>query len=166
MAGSSKLEKQSSTAMNPGKNPALTLLFTVIQEIRSLIINFHLTEDVEQYLKANPEFLACFVRKNVSGDVLQQWVESRAAGRRGSTTRWKFAHLNNGHADGGSQAGSDKKCAMLKSLAVQLHRNPTEGNVIWELAVCISSAIAASSFVLYLMDPDTKTLRRFSQLKK
>jgi hypothetical protein len=47
-----------------------------------------------------------------------------------------------------------------------MHRSPPEGNVLWELALCVSSAVSASSFVLYLYDPEANHLRRFSPLKE
>jgi cAMP and cAMP-inhibited cGMP 3',5'-cyclic phosphodiesterase 10 len=111
---------------------------------------------VEEFLKTNPSFLDQYVKRNIDMDALQQWMIDRHKGasvRRLSLSRWRFGN------------GSDK-CTMLKNLAVQMHRSPPEGNVLWELALCVSSAVSASSFVLYLYDPEANHLRRFSPLKE
>ncbi|XP_063242664.1 probable 3',5'-cyclic phosphodiesterase pde-5 isoform X2 [Bacillus rossius redtenbacheri] len=60
-------------------------------------------------------------------------------GRKTSLSRWKFCV----HAD---------KRHMLQELTRSLQRNPSQGNVLWELAGCISSAVGAEGHRLYLAE--------------
>lgn len=55
---------------------------------------------------------------------------------------------------------ADKR-QMLLDLTHSLQLRPTKAHVLWELSNCISSAVGADSFRLYLADngnPDTLTL--------
>lgn len=59
--------------------------------------------------------------------------------------RWKFCV----HAD---------KRQMLEDLTLSLQNKPTKDHVLWELASCISNAVGADGFHLYIPDsahPDT-----------
>lgn len=123
--------------------------------LSSSIPYFIIIAQVEQYLRNNPDFMTSYIQRNVDMETLQQWLVDRhqsQTSRKLSLSKWKFGN------------GSEK-CSILKHLAVQLRRNPPEGNVLWELALCISSAVSASGFVLYLLDVETNSLRRFSPLK-
>lgn len=69
-------------------------------------------------------------------------------GRKTSLSRWKFCV----HAD---------KRQMLLDLTHSLQVRPTRAHVLWELANCISSAVGADGFRLYLAetgDPEILTL--------
>uniref|UniRef100_A0A6M2DJ87 Phosphodiesterase n=1 Tax=Xenopsylla cheopis TaxID=163159 RepID=A0A6M2DJ87_XENCH len=64
-----------------------------------------------------------------------------AKGRKTSLSRWKFCV----HAD---------KRQMLQDLTQSLHFRPAKSQVLWELANCISSAVGADGFNLYVVNPD------------
>lgn len=68
-------------------------------------------------------------------------------------SRWKFCV----HAD---------KRQMLLDLTHSLQLRPTKAHVLWELANCISSAVGADTFRLYLSetsDPEVLTLYNWSE---
>lgn len=60
-------------------------------------------------------------------------------------------------------AAAEPKKNMLQELAKSLQKNNSrEGSVLWELAVCIASAVSADSFILYLADNRDGTLSKFN----
>jgi len=91
-------------------------------------------DKVEQYLRENPKFLANYVKQHVDADTLGQWVSERNHGaltRRQSLSRWKFGN-------------ESEKFNLFKTLASQVRRSHSESGVLWELSVCISSAVSAN----------------------
>lgn len=69
------------------------------------------------------------------------------ANRKTSLSRWKFCV----HAD---------KRQMLEQLTQQLQMKPTKAHVLFELSSCISNAVGADGFRLYLVDDATDDLTR------
>ncbi|KAG7177349.1 cAMP and cAMP-inhibited cGMP 3',5'-cyclic phosphodiesterase 10A-like [Homarus americanus] len=72
--------------------------------------------------------------------------------RKTSLSRWKFCV----HAD---------KRKMLQELTTSLHVRPNKPHVLWELAHCISSAVNADGYNLYLVDSATATLHQYIEIK-
>ncbi|KAG4073640.1 hypothetical protein HA402_000864 [Bradysia odoriphaga] len=121
----------------------------------------HITADqVSAYLKDHPDFLEHHVMEEVELEQLERWMIRRTQrarkqtlpmgknGRKTSLSRWKFCV----HAD---------KRQMLLDLTHSLQIRPTRSHVLWELANCISSAVGADGFRLYLAetgDPDILSL--------
>jgi hypothetical protein len=113
------------------------------------------TDRVEEYLIQNPDFLENYVTRNVDQETLECWLIDRqkvAQSRKSSLSRWKYG------------TGSDTRRNMLQELARSLQRNSQEGSVMWELALCISSAVSADSFTLYLSDRNEGMLQRYVAL--
>ncbi|OXA56283.1 hypothetical protein Fcan01_10060 [Folsomia candida] len=109
-------------------------------------------DQVEEFLVANPDFLESYVTRNVDQETLECWLIDRqkvAHSRKSSLSRWKYG------------SGSDTRKNMLQELAKSLQRNSQEGSVMWELALCISSAVSADSFTLYLCNRNTDELQRY-----
>ncbi|KAK4288714.1 hypothetical protein Pmani_038268 [Petrolisthes manimaculis] len=112
-------------------------------------------EKVGQYLRAHPEFLEAWLMEQVELETLERWMIRRAQRdkqkalengtngkiiRKTSLSRWKFCV----HAD---------KRKMLQELTSSLHVRPNKPHVLWELAHCISSAVNADGYNLYLGRP-------------
>lgn len=84
---------------------------------------------------------------------LERWMIRRTqkakklnyANRKTSLSRWKFCV----HAD---------KRKMLEQLTQSLQLKPTKGHVLFELASCISNAVGADGFRLYLVEDSVDTL--------
>lgn len=84
---------------------------------------------------------------------LERWMIRRTqkakklnyANRKTSLSRWKFCV----HAD---------KRQMLEQLTQQLQMKPTKAHVLFELSSCISNAVGADGFRLYLTDESTEAL--------
>lgn len=84
---------------------------------------------------------------------LERWMIRRTqkakkmnyANRKTSLSRWKFCV----HAD---------KRQMLEQLTLQLQMKPTKTHVLFELASCISNAVGADGFRLYLVEEETENL--------
>jgi len=113
-------------------------------------------DKVEEYLLQNPDFLENYVTRNVDQETLEGWLIERhkvAQSRKSSLSRWKYG-----------AGGSDSRKNMLQELAKSLQRNSQEGSVMWELALCISSAVNADSFTLYLSDSAGNMLTRYVAL--
>ncbi|BET02339.1 cAMP and cAMP-inhibited cGMP 3',5'-cyclic phosphodiesterase [Nesidiocoris tenuis] len=115
-----------------------------------------LTEErVAAFLNDNPEFLERYVMEELEIEQLERWIIRRtqrdkkraelnvpgSAGRKTSLSRWKFCV----HAD---------KRQMLQDLTQSLQQRPSVVNVLSELASCISSAVSADGYRLYLPDND------------
>ncbi|XP_067002756.2 probable 3',5'-cyclic phosphodiesterase pde-5 isoform X2 [Anabrus simplex] len=110
-------------------------------------------EQVAAFLRTHPDFLERFVLEEVELEQLERWMirsTQRAKkrldaagtaknGRKTSLSRWKFCV----HAD---------KRQMLQELTRSLQQSPTKAHVLWELAGCICSAVAADGYRLYLAD--------------
>lgn len=98
--------------------------------------------------------------KNVDQETLECWLLDRhkvAQSRKSSLSRWKF-----GAAGNAALAAAEPKKNMLQELAKSLQKNNSrENSVMWELAICIASAVSADSFILYLTDKREGTLRKF-----
>ncbi|ROT84598.1 putative 3 [Penaeus vannamei] len=65
---------------------------------------------------------------------------------------------------GGFCVHADKR-KMLQELTSSLHARPNKAHVLWELAHCISSAVNADGFNLYLVDHVTSTLQHYVETK-
>ncbi|XP_055379719.1 probable 3',5'-cyclic phosphodiesterase pde-5 isoform X2 [Condylostylus longicornis] len=117
---------------------------------------------VRDFLRDNPDFLEKHVMDEVELELLERWMIRRTQRSRKATTqslgglgnrktslsRWKFCV----HAD---------KRQMLQDLTHSLQLRPTKAHVLWELANCISSAINADGFNLYITengDPENLSL--------
>lgn len=116
------------------------------------------SEMVTTFLRDHPEFLERHIMEEVELEQLERWMIRRTQrskkqpvgknGRKTSLSRWKFCV----HAD---------KRQMLQDLTHSLQLRPTKAHVLWELASCISSAVGADGFRLYLADtgePDVLSL--------
>ncbi|CAM1293641.1 Uncharacterised protein g792 [Pycnogonum litorale] len=119
----------------------------------SITKQFGTPSSVRQYLTLNPSFLDDYVRRFVSTEQLERWMVKKAqngpkerssvqidgARRKPSLSKWKlYVH-------------TDKK-RMLQEMTHGLFTKPNPADVILELASCISSAVEADDFCLYLMD--------------
>jgi cAMP and cAMP-inhibited cGMP 3',5'-cyclic phosphodiesterase 10 len=126
---------------------------------------------VEEFLISNPDFLENYVTRNVDQETLECWLIDRqkvAHSRKSSLSRWKYG------------SASDTRKNMLHELAKSLQRNSQEGSVslhvitfilcmmiydflkvMWELALCLSSAVSADSFTLYLCGRNNDSLQRY-----
>ncbi|GJQ77896.1 hypothetical protein Trydic_g16148 [Trypoxylus dichotomus] len=120
----------------------------------------HVTADqVTSFLRSHPDYLERFVMEEVELEQLERWIIRRSQrlrkkpeacaknNRKTSLSRWKFCV----HAD---------KRQMLQDLTNSLQLKPTKDHVLWELATCISSAVGADGFRLYL--PDRSSLDKLS----
>lgn len=84
---------------------------------------------------------------------LERWMIRRAqkakkmnyANRKTSLSRWKFCV----HAD---------KRQMLEQLTQQLQMKPTKAHVLFELSSCISNAVGADGFRMYLVEENSDVL--------
>lgn len=84
---------------------------------------------------------------------LERWMIRRTqkakkmnyANRKTSLSRWKFCV----HAD---------KRQMLEQLTQQLQMKPTKAHVLFELSSCISNAVGADGFRMYLFDEASNAL--------
>ncbi|XP_069948734.1 probable 3',5'-cyclic phosphodiesterase pde-5 isoform X3 [Cherax quadricarinatus] len=125
-------------------------------------------EMVGQYLKTHPEFLEAWLMEQVELETLERWMIRRTQRdkqkslengtngkiiRKTSLSRWKFCV----HAD---------KRKMLQELTTSLHVRPNKAHVLWELAHCISSAVNADGYNLYLADNTTDTLHHYLETKE
>lgn len=114
---------------------------------------------VLSWLRAHPDVLERHVMEELELETLERWIirktqraKKQAAapgknGRKTSLSRWKFCV----HAD---------KRQMLQELTQSLQRGPSRAHVLFELAGCISSAVGADGFRLFLADqgePDNLT---------
>lgn len=126
-----------------------------------ILFSVHCVEKIEEYLLQNPQFLDAYVTKNVDQETLECWLLDRhkvAQSRKSSLSRWKF-----GAAGGAAAAAAEPKKSMLQELARSLQKsNSREGSVMWELAVCIASAVSADSFILYLANKRDGTLCKYN----
>lgn len=110
-------------------------------------------EDIQSYLRSHPEILERFVMDEVELEQLERWMIRRTqkakkmnyANRKTSLSRWKFCV----HAD---------KRQMLEQLTQQLQMKPTKVHVLFELSSCISNAVGADGFRLYLVEEGTDIL--------
>lgn len=110
-------------------------------------------DDIQVYLRSHPEILEHFVMDEVELEQLERWMIRRAqkakkmnyANRKTSLSRWKFCV----HAD---------KRKMLEQLTQQLQMKPTKVHVLYELSSCISNAVGADGFRLYLVEETTDIL--------
>ncbi|XP_069161580.1 probable 3',5'-cyclic phosphodiesterase pde-5 isoform X4 [Procambarus clarkii] len=124
-------------------------------------------EVVGQYLRAHPEFLEAWLMEQVELETLERWMIRRTQRdkqkslengtngkiiRKTSLSRWKFCV----HAD---------KRKMLQELTTSLHVRPNKAHVLWELAHCISSAVSADGYNLYLADNVSGTLHHYVEAK-
>lgn len=122
-------------------------------------------ELVSNYLRENPEVLEEFVMSHVDVELLERWIirktqrsklrkESDATNgkvaRKTSLSRWKFCV----HAD---------KRKMLQELTHGLQQKPNKAYVLWELGNCISSAVNADGYNLYLVDKNTQEITHFDR---
>lgn len=120
--------------------------------IKSLQADFT-EEEIRIYLRSHPETLEHFVMNEVELELLERWMIRRAqkakkmnyANRKSSLSRWKFCV----HAD---------KRQMLEQLTQQLQMKPTKTHVLFELSSCISNAVGADGFRLYLVEEGTDIL--------
>ncbi|XP_055858465.1 probable 3',5'-cyclic phosphodiesterase pde-5 isoform X2 [Episyrphus balteatus] len=106
---------------------------------------------VKRFLKDHPEFLEKHIMHDVELEQLERWMIRRTQrarkttqslgrnGRKTSLSRWKFCV----HAD---------KRQMLQDLTQSLQLRPTKAHVLFELASCISSAVNADGFTLYIAE--------------
>jgi cAMP and cAMP-inhibited cGMP 3',5'-cyclic phosphodiesterase 10 len=116
---------------------------------------FFFADQVEEFLVGNPDFLENFVTRNIDQETLECWLIARqnvAHSRKSSLSRWKY---------GSCSDTSHTRKNMLQELAKSLQRNSQEGSVMWELALCISSAVSADSFTLYLANKNDDTMIRY-----
>ena len=102
--------------------------------------------DIKVYLRNHPEVLEHFVMDEVDLEQLERWMIRRMQkakkmnfAKRNSLSRWKFCV----HAD---------KRQMLEQLTQQLQMKPTKAHVLFELSSCISNAVGADGFRMYLVE--------------
>ncbi|CAG9856919.1 unnamed protein product [Phyllotreta striolata] len=109
-------------------------------------------QQVNSYLADHPQFLEEYIMNKIEMEQLERWIirkskkvrkiqGSSVRTRKTSLSKWKFCV----HAD---------KRQMLQHLSQSLQENPTQDHVLWELATCISSAVKADGFRLYLVDQE------------
>ncbi|CRL00370.1 CLUMA_CG013638, isoform A [Clunio marinus] len=110
-------------------------------------------EEIHAYLKSHPEYIESYIMDEVELELLERWMIRRTqkakklnyANRKTSLSRWKFCV----HAD---------KRQMLEQLTQQLQMKPTKTHVLFELSSCISNAVNADGFRLYLVEEGTDIL--------
>ncbi|XP_050513752.1 probable 3',5'-cyclic phosphodiesterase pde-5 isoform X1 [Diabrotica virgifera virgifera] len=109
-------------------------------------------EQVSAFLAENSKFLEDYIMNKIEIEQIERWIirkskiSDKTPGttvqtRKTSLSKWKFCV----HAD---------KRQMLKNLTQSLQAKPTQGHVLWELATCISSAVKADGFRLYVIDKE------------
>ncbi|CAO1370759.1 unnamed protein product [Diamesa tonsa] len=107
-------------------------------------------DEIATYLQSHPEVLEHYVMDEVELETLERWIirrtqkskklqTSSTTSRKTSLSRWKFCV----HAD---------KRQMLEQLTQSLQLKPTKADVLYELSSCISSAVGADGFRLYLVE--------------
>lgn len=127
----------------------------------SLSVTAITTEQVTDYLRHHPDYLERYIMEEIELEQLERWIIRRSQRvkkkheqsssrnvRKTSLSRWKFCV----HAD---------KRQMLLDLTQSLQLRPTKDHVLWELANCISSAVGADGFRLYIPergDPESLSL--------
>ncbi|XP_074038739.1 probable 3',5'-cyclic phosphodiesterase pde-5 isoform X2 [Leptinotarsa decemlineata] len=135
--------KKKPSTMNTGRELSTELGY---QKSASMIT----TEQVSCYLTNHPNFLEQYIMDNVEMEQIERWIIRKSkkgrkpsdfekAARKTSLSRWKFCV----HAD---------KRKMLQSLTRKLQIKPSKDYVLWELANCISSAVNADGFRLFIVD--------------
>lgn len=110
-------------------------------------------QEIQVYLRNHPEMLEHFVMDEVELEQLERWMIRRTqkakkmnyANRKTSLSRWRFCV----HAD---------KRQMLEQLTQQLQNKPTKAHVLFELASCISNAVNADGFRLFLVEDPSEAL--------
>lgn len=104
-------------------------------------------EEINFYLRNHPEILEKYLMDEVELEQLERWMIRRTqkakkmnyANRKTSLSRWRFCV----HAD---------KRQMLEQLTQQLQMKPTKAHVLFELSSCISNAVNADGFRLYIVE--------------
>lgn len=104
-------------------------------------------KDIQAYLRNHPEALENFLMNELELEELERYMIRRTqkakkmdySSRKTSLSRWRFCV----HAD---------KRQMLEQLTHQLQMKPTKAHVLFELSSCISSAVNADGFRLYLVE--------------
>lgn len=96
---------------------------------------------IKEYLQNHPEFLDNFVLNNVEPDRIQTWLEQKNTDKNKdlSMTMPKACMHFESHQ-------------MIQDLSLTLQHQPTKYDVLVELGNCISSAINADGFTLFLAD--------------
>lgn len=110
-------------------------------------------EEIQIFLRSHPEIVENFVMAEVELEQLERWMIRRTqkakkmnyANRKTSLSRWKFCV----HAD---------KRQMLEQLTQQLQMKPTKAHVLFELSSCISNAVGADGFRMYLVEDNSDVL--------
>jgi len=104
-------------------------------------------EEINFYLRNHPEILEKYLMDEVELEQLERWMIRKTqkakkmnyANRKTSLSRWRFCV----HAD---------KRQMLEQLTQQLQMKPTKAHVLFELSSCISNAVNADGFRLYIVE--------------
>lgn len=120
----------------------LTVSFVIRNSISDLNEN-----DIQAYLRNHPEALENFLMNELELEELERYMIRRMqkakkmnySNRKTSLSRWRFCV----HAD---------KRQMLEQLTQQLQMKPTKAHVLFELSSCISNAVNADGFRLYLVE--------------
>ncbi|GAB6030907.1 hypothetical protein CHUAL_007736 [Chamberlinius hualienensis] len=122
-------------------------------------------EVVSSYLRENPDVLEDHVMQQVDVELLERWIIRKTQrfktnkdsdshngkiARKTSLSRWKFCV----HAD---------KRKMLQELTHSLHQKPNKAFVLWELGNCISSAVNADGYNLYVVDKNSQEISYFDR---
>ncbi|XP_044731817.1 probable 3',5'-cyclic phosphodiesterase pde-5 [Chrysoperla carnea] len=116
-------------------------------------------EQVADFLRTHPEFLERFIMEEVDLEQLERWII-----RRSQRAKKKFEQSNNNATNNSNAMRNVRKTSlsrwkfcvhadkrqMLLDLTQSLQIRPTKDHVLWELANCISSAVGADGFRLYL----------------
>ncbi|XP_063700133.1 probable 3',5'-cyclic phosphodiesterase pde-5 isoform X2 [Culicoides brevitarsis] len=105
------------------------------------------SDSVGKYLKHHPEFLEHFLIENVGLEELQKWVIRRLGSRK------ELESNENKNIDKMTPycVYSDKR-QMLEELSQSIRLHSKGKHVLWELIACISTAVGADGFRLYLND--------------
>ena len=138
-------------------------------------------EQVSNYLKNHRGFLEEHVLEHIDVETLERWLIRRSqrdkcqsvknnqeTSRRISLSRWKVFVLFHSsyswwfHLEWQFCVHADKR-KMLQTLMNSLASKPQPNHILWELACCVASAVAADGFILHMVSPHSNRLRIFKR---
>lgn len=103
---------------------------------------------IKEYLQNHPEFLDNYVLSYVEPDRIQTWLERKKNDKNRDHSA-VAQHKTCSHSEGHQ---------MIQDLSLTLQHQPTKYDVLVELGNCISSAINADGFTLFLADEGDDSL--------
>ncbi|XP_054719145.1 probable 3',5'-cyclic phosphodiesterase pde-5 [Uloborus diversus] len=118
------------------------------------------SQRVSDYLRKHPDFLECYVDRNVSMELLEKWMNRK------NQQHEKYEEETNESPDPAPTPSLSKlkfsvhtdKREMLQELTSTVFSYPSKGHVLSELARTVATAVSATGWSLYIYHPETEEL--------